>query len=508
LKQLPPASRVGRLVKSSLVAVVAGAGAFYCTTDSATTTPSPRPDSTVPVSQPAANPQTLCNGTFSNGTQINISNPQPLGEVPLPTQSFCDFHTFAWNQFLYLTQTVQDPNDPVTPTKPRFLSYAPWYNMLVQDGSPKPGAFPGGSTTLEVGRLDQKQAGAGQDALVDVAGQIVLYDIRFNQPFYDAILSKNFYTQAGYYSFCKPKTPSQPFTDCSNPEQVWMPWGDGTAMGSVELKSAWRQFPGNDCPADQMYCVGSNLGLVGLHIAQKTPTHGEWVWASFEHVANTPDCQPGSSTPIDTQSPLGTPWSFFNPKTAPAGVMQTKTCGVTTASPQCNLDPHKGTGFQQVNICRTDSLPSGGASSTNCAVTSSTSQDPQANSPGNVSCLNATVRPQLTGVWKNYEHIGTLWTKHTQPPDQDFWIETFQQPKLNAPMKVAVGFPHLANTTLETYLQIGATAYNPNGSGLSNANKAGCFGCHNPVAQDTDTDLTHWPSKFDDLAKPRLRAKK
>jgi hypothetical protein len=116
------------------------------------------------------------------------------------------------------------------------------------------------------------------------------------------------------------------------------------------------------------------------------------------------------------------------------------------------------------------------------------------------------VRPQLTGVWRNYQLIGTLWAKGTQPPNEDFWLSLFQQPKPGVPEKTAVGFPNLANTTLETYLQTGATAYDPNGSGLSNATKAGCFGCHNPEAQNTDTDLSHFPSKFDDLTEPRVRA--
>ncbi|WP_375760931.1 hypothetical protein [Corallococcus exercitus] len=492
MPHLPSRHAVRRFTQSLLV-VALGGTALHCKDD--------------PVEPTPVDPQTLCSGTFSDGTSINVANPQPLGEVPLPEQSFCDFHTFAWNQFLYLTQTVQDPNDPVTPSKPRFLSYAPWYNMLQPDGSPRPGAFPGGATTLQVSRLDQKQAGSGQDELVDVAGNTVLYDLRFNQPMYDFVTGGTYYTQAGYDAFCQPTDPSAPFTPCGNTTQLWLPWGNGTDPGSMELKSAWRQFPGNDCPSSQMYCAGTNLGLVALHIAQKTPTHGEWVWASFEHVANTPDCAAGSSSPIAPLSPLGTPWAFFNPATAPASVMETKTCGVVPGNAQCNLDPKVGTGFQQVNICRTDALPAGGASAANCAVVDSSTSDPNANSGGNVSCLNATLRPQLAGIWGNYQLIGTLWTKGTQPPDQDFWIDLFQSPKQGVPEKTAVGFPNLANTALETYLQTGSTAYDPNGSGLSNANKAGCFGCHNPVAQDTATDLSHFPSKFDDLTEPRVPAK-
>jgi hypothetical protein len=457
--------------------------------------------------------QTACTGTISDGTSINVASPQALADVP-GDQSFCDFHTFAWNEFLYLTQTVQDPNDG-NASKPRFLSYAPWYNMLQPNGSPAPGAFPGGNTALQVHKLDQKQAGIGSDALVDVAGQTVLYDIRFNQPMYDFIVANNYYTQQGYYAFCQPVTPNQPFTDCANTNQIWLPPTSSgtTSMGSIEIKTSWRQFPGGDCPSTQMYCSGKNLGLVGLHIAQKTATHGEWIWASFEHVANVPDCAGGSSTPIAPLSPLGTAWSFFDPAKAPPSVMATKTCDVSSPlTGQCNLDPHDPPGtqsnvFRQVNICRTDALPAGGASTANCALSSDA---PLANSAGNAACLNATLQPQLAGIWKNYQLIGTLWTQHTQAPNANFCIDVFQNCS-SAPastVKTAVGFPNLANTTLETFLQMGSTSYDPNGSGLSNANKAGCFGCHNPDAQNTDTDLSHFPSKFNDFTQVRVPAAK
>lgn len=499
MRPLPPPSPVRRLAKSSLVVVaLGGAAALHCKEEEVETPP--------PTSQ-----QTNCSGTFSDGSSINVASPQPLGDVP-GDQSFCDFHTFAWNQYLYLTQMVNDSNDPSFPSKPRFLSYAPWYNLLKVNGSPQPKAFPGGTTTLQVARLDNKQAGGGQDELIDVAGQTVLYDIRFNQTFYDFIATSTgkYYTQEGYYSYCDPLNPSEPFTDCKNTTPLWLPWTDSaTNMGSIEVKSSWRQFPGNDCPATQMYCAGKNLGLVGLHIAQKTPTHGEWIWASFEHVANVPDCAAGSSTPIAPQSPLGTAWSFFDPSKAPASVMETKTCGVTSANPQCNTDPHVPPGsessvFQQVNVCRTDALPAGGANTANCALSTDA---PLANSAGNAACLNATLQPQLSGVWKNYQLIGTLWTQHTQAPNENFCIDVFQDCSSSGlPVKTAVGFPNLANTTLETYLQTGSTAYDPNSPTLPNATKAGCFGCHNPTPQDSDTDLSHFPSKFLSLTQVRVPA--
>jgi hypothetical protein len=68
-----------------------------------------------------------------------------------------------------------------------------------------------------------------------------------------------------------------------------------------------------------------------------------------------------------------------------------------------------------------------------------------------------------------------------------------------------VGFPHLANTAMESFLQKGATAYDPNVQlGLPNETKAGCFGCHNTEASNSNANLSHFPTKFNDLNKERV----
>ena len=39
-------------------------------------------------------------------------------------------------------------------------------------------------------------------------------------------------------------------------------------------------------------CEQHVVGLVGLHLVQKTPERPAWVWSSFEHVANAPNRKP------------------------------------------------------------------------------------------------------------------------------------------------------------------------------------------------------------------------
>lgn len=420
-------------------------------------------------------PQVACNGVFSDGTIIQLANPTWLEDIP-GTQTFCDFHTFAWNQFAWLIQ-----NDPAKQT-PRFLDLAPWQNLFTETGAPTP--YPGGSTALNPYDLDKAQAGDDYD-LIDIANKTVLYDMRFNETMYNSIRSRNFYMQAAYDAACAPDPTTKKCT-----HNLWLPPNAQSPNASLELKSSWRQFDPGLCPAT-MYCSG-DLGLVGVHLVQKTVTHGEWIWASFEHIDNSPDCNPGGAHPIAATAPTGQPWSFYSPNPAE---IASQSCDIVSTPPSCNADPRvdpscspSGTTvceFKFTNICRADQLPAGGASAANCMIGGG--EQATANNRGNVACLNSTLAPQLTGPWANYELIGTLWTKGTLAPTQDFRIQTFQTQVAGLPYVEPVGFPNLANTTMETWLQTGSTGFSPFGSGYT----AGCFSCHNPPSASFGLDLSH-----------------
>jgi len=211
-----------------------------------------------------------------------------------------------------------------------------------------------------------------------------------------------------------------------------------------------------------------------------------------------PGLNSAQDLPFGPMGAIGKSWALFNPGTVPPGVMSSKTCSVTGPSPQCNTNPNPsgdGTTWVKVNVCRTNMLSAGGASQANCATPGTN------NNPGNVACLNATIMPQLTGVWKNYELVGTQWTKPTQGPNNDFRIQVFQSnttpPLPPNQYPLPVGFVHLANTAIETWLQMGATGYDPDGN---NATQAGCFGCHHEPSTATQVDLSHFPGKFASLS--------
>ncbi len=193
--------------------------------------------------------------------------------------------------------------------------------------------------------------------------------------------------------------------------------------------------------------------------------------------------------------------------------MRSRTCDVTRAPPECNADPCVGPldagacvsgKFKPVNLCRTDALPAGGASAENCKTTGASAE---ATNSGNVACLNATFDPQVPSPWKSYVMIGSVWTDPGGSPDANFSISTFQDggpPPLVAP----AGFVHLANTTMESWVQDKSTGFAPFGT-----SPAGCFFCHSLPSHGpaltssprfTNGDLSHGFGKINPKNRPKL----
>ena len=76
--------------------------------------------------------------------------------------------------------------------------------------------------------------------------------------------------------------------------------------GSTDIKAAWIDM--SNMPHPERYytrtawlldpdtggCAQKSVGLVGLHIVQKTPTRPQWIWTTFEQVDNVPPSQVGA----------------------------------------------------------------------------------------------------------------------------------------------------------------------------------------------------------------------
>jgi hypothetical protein len=369
-----------------------------------------------------------------------FSNPSFPAEVPGGANaSNCGFQQFAWQAFIDLVQPARNGGALRT-----FETYMPDYGVFVPDGTavtpwgqqpdapckPGPAAAKLGKQLFLRPRVGK---GAGFDPnsdqqatgnpLYDQQKQVVYYSIWINQVEYDFITKCDFNNTS-----CITSAPAT----------------SAITAGAVELKGSWRVFTGA-APTD-MYaihgvvgvvgkdgkidrtCTPVTLGLVGFHLVVNTPLHPEFIWATFEHKTNAPDCTSPQSAP-----PGG--WSFHNPK-------------CPTSDPSCKPN-QPNAAPTPTQVCRV--APEGGGSAENT---------------GNIQAINLSAHQLLAqlvktaparyrdmAIWQNYELTGNVWTLNGGLPP----TTTNERGSLLA-----------ANTTMETFIQ---------GQSSSGADQ-NCFTCH------------------------------
>ena len=329
---------------------------------------------------------------------------------------------FSWQEFIALNwpalpgeRGAPDASKKISDSGPRvWETWKEEYEVYLKDGQkPKPWndtePIPGacGSGASKVFFRTQKihdvvdstlQAAAADGTLpatlTDRQRNLVRYEIRLNKVMFDYIVENKLYnanTQAGFDSIKFP-------------------------AGGILIKAAWREVTPQEepsfhtvtaCVCDKttdgnlINCQKERMGLVGLHITQKTPSAPQWIWSTFEQVNNVPG--PAADGPL----------SFYSP-----GCLS---CAI-------NRQTKPGTPNQ---IKRTTPIPS---------------TNPNCNNPSaamdNVDWLNDDVRKALKtagSVFRNYELVNTQWPV---PP-------TYLKPETAFTVRPTV----LANTTMETFVQ-------------------------------------------------------
>jgi hypothetical protein len=289
--------------------------------------------------------------------------------------------------------------------------------------------------------LDQAVGGP----LVDQNGRFVRYEVRINQDEYNYIIKNSLWDTAGQRKFSKTSTVSFP----AGPSANYGP------VGAMEFKAAWKILGKGD-DFSRFYKIkaivynddsedpspGENpvtLGLVGLHIAHKTATQGDWVWSTFEQVDNL------------TQS-------FYNPNC--------KTCPVNQPLQGSNFNELDSTGkplHAPTQVTRVNPI-----------------NDPSADS------LNSYFQTLLKGsVWANYKLISTQWMlfEDIAPP---FLANSVQETYVQGPNPASYG--NVKIKAGQNYFQ--SSEYNPFAPGIS----ASCMACHYaatlPVGQNIKADFS------------------
>lgn len=359
--------------------------------------------------------------------------------------NFCDFYQFSWHAFLYL----MSPNAS-EPTKRNFQVEANYPLLEISDDG-KP-----------VNSCDTQQSGSrmfvtlnksnGIPEIINQAGDgATIYDQNKNVVYYDVRFSRN---------LC---------SDASNIASL-----NNFPSGTTEIKTAWKVMGANDKQSEFLIMkttIGGGteevtLGLVGFHLAVATNDHPEFVWATYEHNGNDPDCSKPQTAPSNG-------WSFTSAACAKA-LKKADPLGIV----QC-----------QFNVANKSDKTIGGPTEICREYAYGTDKsDPNAKENlKSITSLNKDVAKNLSGdmaVLKNYFNVGDLWVSDT---NQSSTISNQR------------GSLRLANTVAETTFQ--AVDINPH---TNQGFASNCFGCHGYVGKEqlynkntTSGGLSHI---FDDIA--------
>lgn len=352
-----------------------------------------------------------------------MPTPSPSSMMPLlnfnTLQRAADI--FSWQEFFALNWPARpgmrgepDPSKQIHDPGPRvWETWKEEYEVYLKDGrkpmpwndrEPVPSACGGEKIFFRTQKIhdvvDATLQAAAADGtlpatLTDQKGRLVRYEIRLNQVLFDHIVKHRLYN-AGVQALAK----SVDFPD-----------------GAILIKAAWREVSPSEekqfhtvtaCVCDEdkqgrMECHRQRMGLVGLHITQKTPFAPQWVWSTFEQINNVPGI------------PATGALSFNNPRCL--------NCPV-------NRQTESGTPNQ---ITRAINIP---GTEPNCS-------DPT-QAVDNVRRLNDDVRQALAGVrsvFENYELVNTQW-----PVPQ---VSVTPQPETVFNVRPLA----LGNTTMESFVQ-------------------------------------------------------
>lgn len=381
----------------------------------------------------------------------------------------CDFYKWGWQTFLSITQSDQNV------TMPRFVTFKNSNDLFDHPSGGKRQLFAAPSVAAnpkhllslsvrtsgatgkgDISAIAFEQAGS-QGVVIDQNHRALYYGIHLNDRFVKFIHDD---------------------LHLSNPAMIkdidktieFVP-------GSLELKSAWRIVsdeelkPENFAKLNESFFVTKavvpslivengkikadpnrpreeTVALVGLHVVGTIVNHPEFIWASFEHIGNSPvlkDQMLPSNQPVDAIHD----YTFYRKGTEHG--KSNKNPVLSTTNPLKLVDETKQTLDPIVDLFRQFNSGEGGVGEDEDLIT-----------------LNPSVKrklPESLKVWRNYQMIGAVWIKEPG----SFKEET----KLDGD-SILAGEKKLSNSVMETFTQL---------------QQVNCFSCHD-TQEETDFGKT------------------
>ena len=386
------------------------------------------------------------------------------------------FDILSWQTFLALNWPADGQGNPardktLADTGPRVWDY--WRNadtiFLPQGKTPLPwggpGTSPRGTEVLFRGKAAWRQTRAGENfqafsgPLVDQNGRWVRYEVLVDREECDYLTKNHLYNLEGQIAY----------SQRPQGNDIGFPVNDGHRRhGAIEIKLAWKELRGHDDPR-RFYTTKAviteanplkpgqtkpktrtvTMGLVGMHIAMRTRSSPEWIWATFEQVDNV-------SVPPHARTHDGRPLrpNFHNPDlhTDAVNMLAPKNAVLDphTGQPVIENDPTKATTWVE-ELTKTPTQV------TRVVVPTQAVNPLDARLRAGTVALNAEVQRLLQArhsVFQYYQLIGTQWPVNPNAP-------AFAGGQGSVPDSIKHKMPgdmvpvFLVNTTMETFFQKG-----------------------------------------------------
>ena len=407
----------------------------------------------------------------------------PLDTAGNPMPNFTDQGTATWLGWKEAFQVYRaDGQKPAPWGAPRSASGLGLPTHLLGDADSR--VVLSGKTPTHPGNFniadETDQAFAGE--LFDQNGNLVVYEVLMNKEEFDYVIDNSLYNINGQINFSE-----------KNDSIANFPKGNYEAneLGAIEIKFAWKVLAPTDIKeryySDEGYVVGpdgvlvkKDLGMIGMHISQKTPTGKQWVWSTFEHVDNLrqnviekdgkqvvihptlrdPDCE---ICPANLDLTNSVAYEFIDDNNRPHWL-------VTTTNPNNDADTIYTKYYAPTNIKKTQAKR-------------------MVDIPVRVQNINKMMQQyfhQQNSVWQYYELVDTQYPldQNILPPPNlasNYVLPTSVTNKPGGDPNIAL----LTNMTMETFFQKGGQGAggliengNPSVEDIQIFGTESCMGCH------------------------------
>ncbi|MBE8717235.1 hypothetical protein [Cellvibrio polysaccharolyticus] len=219
---------------------------------------------------------------------------------PAASSSLAAFSHYSWQQFTALNWPAQAGvrGQPDCSKKIGDAGVRVWETYKTTDQLFLPDAAnPGPWSAGEITAFDLKYRAKANDALpveesirqavggwlIDQYRNPTYYSISVNQNSYDYVVSQGFYDQNRVANAAHIRFPDNAL-EVKAAWRILTPSDDSSRYHTMNAMVTRYDDQGNPSGKEQQ-----KVGLVGFHIVRKADNFPQWIWATFEHVDNTPD---------------------------------------------------------------------------------------------------------------------------------------------------------------------------------------------------------------------------